>query len=213
MWKSRWMSWALFLRVDNLHRSVKYSPWCNRTAWLGLKNNPKLLLPLYVHFHAIFFFFYFDQISRSQWRWKIETESRTWIIVTRSHEMSLNLKFGNLIYLRVSNLQVLLVILILKSRFYSKKCGRDVLLKVACVMLDVHRCHIRLDRCSSSVLLYGVHRDHENYYCIRDGELRTTTSTFTQPLSSDMRAVGVFLTSVYPFTSICDVQHSSVTVH
>ena len=50
--------------------------------------------------------------------------------VTRSHEMSLNLKFGNLRYLHVSNLQVLLVILILKSRFYSKKCGCDVFLKV-----------------------------------------------------------------------------------
>ena len=32
--------------------------------------------------------------------------------VTRSHEMSLNLKFGNWRYLHVSNLQVLLVILI-----------------------------------------------------------------------------------------------------
>ena len=41
--------------------------------------------------------------------------------VTRSHEMSLNLKFGNLRYLHVSNLQVLLVILIIKSRFCSKK--------------------------------------------------------------------------------------------
>ena len=48
--------------------------------------------------------------------------------VTDFHKMSLNLKFGNLIYLHVSNLQVLLVILILKSRFYSKKCGYDVFL-------------------------------------------------------------------------------------
>ena len=57
-----------------------------------------------------------------------------WIkYVTRSHEMSLNLKFGNLRYLHVSNLQVLLIILILKSCFNSKKCGRDVPLKVACV--------------------------------------------------------------------------------
>ena len=47
--------------------------------------------------------------------------------------MSLNLKFGNLRYLHVSNLQVLLVILIFKSRFYSTKCGCDVFLKVACV--------------------------------------------------------------------------------
>ena len=41
--------------------------------------------------------------------------------VTRSHKISLNLKFGSLRYLHVSNLQVLLVILILKSRFYSKE--------------------------------------------------------------------------------------------
>ena len=45
---------------------------------------------------------------------------------------SLNLKFGSLRYLHASNLQVLLVLLILKSRFYSTKCGRDVLWKVAC---------------------------------------------------------------------------------
>ena len=51
--------------------------------------------------------------------------------MTRSHGMSLNLKFGNLRYLHVSNLQVLLVILILKSRFYSKTCGCDVFLKAA----------------------------------------------------------------------------------
>ena len=42
-------------------------------------------------------------------------------IVTRSHEMSLNWKLGTLRYLHVSNLQVLLDILILKSHFYSKK--------------------------------------------------------------------------------------------
>ena len=47
--------------------------------------------------------------------------------------MCLNLKFGNLSYQHVSNLQVLLVILILKLRFYSKQCGCDVLWKVACV--------------------------------------------------------------------------------
>ena len=41
--------------------------------------------------------------------------------VNNSHEMCLNLKFGNLRYLHVSNLQVLLAFLILKSRFYSKK--------------------------------------------------------------------------------------------
>ena len=51
--------------------------------------------------------------------------------VTCSREMSLNLKFGNLRYLHGSNLQVLLVILILKSRFYSEKGGYDVFLKVA----------------------------------------------------------------------------------
>ena len=45
--------------------------------------------------------------------------------VTRSHEMSRNLKLGNLRYLHVSNLQVLLVILILESRFYSKKKNVD----------------------------------------------------------------------------------------
>ena len=33
--------------------------------------------------------------------------------VTRSHEMSFNLKFGNFRYLHVSNLQVLLVILVI----------------------------------------------------------------------------------------------------
>ena len=54
--------------------------------------------------------------------------------VTHFHEMSLiNLKFGNLRYLHASNLQVLLVILTLKSRFYSKKFGCDMFLKVACV--------------------------------------------------------------------------------
>ena len=42
------------------------------------------------------------------------------IYVTRSHKMSLNLKSGNLRYLQVSNLQVLLVILILKLRFSCK---------------------------------------------------------------------------------------------
>ena len=58
--------------------------------------------------------------------------------MTRSHEMSLNLKFWQFeitIYTcaNVSNLQFLLVILALKSRFYSKQCGRDVIWKVACV--------------------------------------------------------------------------------
>ena len=53
--------------------------------------------------------------------------------VACSHEMSLNLKFGNLRYLHVSNLQVLLVILRLKSRLYSTKRGYDMFLKVACV--------------------------------------------------------------------------------
>ena len=55
------------------------------------------------------------------------------VYVTCSLEMSLNLKLGNLRYLHVSNMQVLLVTLILKSRLYSKKCGCDVFLKVACV--------------------------------------------------------------------------------
>ena len=48
--------------------------------------------------------------------------------VTHSHKMSQNLR-----YLHVSDLQVLLIILILKSHFYSNKCGCDVFLKVACV--------------------------------------------------------------------------------
>ena len=47
--------------------------------------------------------------------------------------MSLNLKYGNLRYLHVLNLQVLLAFLILKSHFYSQKCGCEVFLKVACV--------------------------------------------------------------------------------
>ena len=53
------------------------------------------------------------------------------------------LKFGNLRYLHVSNLQVLLVILILKSRFYSKKWGGGggggMFLKVACVVEAILR--------------------------------------------------------------------------
>ena len=61
------------------------------------------------------------------------TEQAVTLNVTRSHGMSLYLKFGNLIYLHVSNLQALLVILILKSRFYSPKCGCDVFWKVLCV--------------------------------------------------------------------------------
>ena len=53
---------------------------------------------------------------------KAEEKSRyIYTCVTCSHEMSLNLKFGNLRYLHVSNLQVLLVILIFKSHFYFKK--------------------------------------------------------------------------------------------
>ena len=50
------------------------------------------------------------------------------LYVTRSHEMSLNLKIGNLRYLHVSNMKVLLVILILKSRFYSKACVAETIL-------------------------------------------------------------------------------------
>ena len=59
--------------------------------------------------------------------------------MTRSYEMSLNLKFGSLRYLHVSNLQVLLVIQIVKSRFYNKKCRCDVFLKVACVAKAILR--------------------------------------------------------------------------
>ena len=40
--------------------------------------------------------------------------------MTHSHEMSLNLKFGNLRYLHVSNLQVLLISLILNHVSTSK---------------------------------------------------------------------------------------------
>ena len=53
------------------------------------------------------------------------------LYVTCSHEMSV--KIWQFEVLRVSNLQVLLVILVLKSRFYSRKCGCDVFLKVTCV--------------------------------------------------------------------------------
>ena len=53
--------------------------------------------------------------------------------------INFNLKFGNLTYLHVSDLQVLLVILILKSRFCSQKCGCDVVLKVACVVEAIFR--------------------------------------------------------------------------
>ena len=60
-------------------------------------------------------------------------------MVTRSHEMSLNFKFGSWRFLLVSNLQVLLVILILKSRFYSEKCGCDVFWKVVCVAETILR--------------------------------------------------------------------------
>ena len=59
--------------------------------------------------------------------------------MTRSHEMSFNLKRGNLRYLHVSNLQVLLVILILKSHLCCKRFGRDVLLNVACVAEAIWR--------------------------------------------------------------------------
>ena len=57
----------------------------------------------------------------------------------RSHEMNLNLKFGNLRYLHVSNLQVLLIILIFKSCIYSKTCGCNLFLKVACAVEAILR--------------------------------------------------------------------------
>ena len=59
--------------------------------------------------------------------------------MTCSHEMTRNLKFGNLKYWHVSNLQVLLGVLRLKSRFYSNKCGCDMFLKVACVVEAILR--------------------------------------------------------------------------
>ena len=58
------------------------------------------------------------------WEGKVSSqieENYNSLLVTRFHEMSLNLKFGNLRYQHVSNLQVLLVVLILKSCFYSKE--------------------------------------------------------------------------------------------
>ena len=75
--------------------------------------------------------------------WKFDT-----IYVTRFHKMSLNLKFGNLKYLHVSNLQVLLVILILKSHIYSQKmwmwcvsegcmCGRGHFEKISLTVFTV----------------------------------------------------------------------------
>ena len=71
--------------------------------------------------------------------------------MTRSYKMSLNLKFCNLRYLHVSNLQVLLVILILKSRFYSKNnCGFDVFLKVVCVLEAILRKSVENVRCALS---------------------------------------------------------------
>ena len=72
--------------------------------------------------------------------------------MTRSYKMSLNLKFCNLRYLHVSNLQVLFVILILKSRFYSKNnnCGCDVFLKVVCVSEAILRKSFENVRCALS---------------------------------------------------------------
>ena len=61
------------------------------------------------------------------WGWR----AREYVVLDIC-EMS-HKKIGNLRSLHDSNLQVLLVILILKSRFYSKKFGCDMFLKVACV--------------------------------------------------------------------------------
>ena len=49
--------------------------------------------------------------------------------MTCSHEISLQIWLFEILH--VSKLQVLLVVLILKSPFYSKKCGCDMFLKVA----------------------------------------------------------------------------------
>ena len=46
--------------------------------------------------------------------------------MTCSHKMSLNIWQFEILH--DSNLQVLLIILILKSCFYSKQCGHDMLL-------------------------------------------------------------------------------------
>ena len=69
--------------------------------------------------------------------------------MSRSQEMSLNLKFGNLRDLHVSSLQLLLVILILKSHFYSEKmsmwrvsegcmCGGGHFEKISFKVFTVH---------------------------------------------------------------------------
>ena len=57
------------------------------------------------------------------------SSAHMWPIVTKW----VSLKFGNLRYPHVSNLQVLLVILMLKSSLYSQKCGCGAFLKVACM--------------------------------------------------------------------------------
>ena len=62
------------------------------------------------------------------------TQLNMWPVLTKRVLTS-----GNLRYLHVSNLQVLLVILILKSRIYSNKCGCVVFLKVECVVEAIFR--------------------------------------------------------------------------
>ena len=78
--------------------------------------------------------------------------------VTRSHEMSLNLKFGNWRYLHVSNLQVLLIILIFTAAAgkrpwsFCQKCRWQVTAKhiyTLCMWLCM-KWH--------GAWLYGVHR-------------------------------------------------------
>ena len=78
--------------------------------------------------------------------------------VTRSHEMSINLKFGNWRYLHVSNLQVLLVILIYtavarkRPPSFCQKCRWQVTAK--------HAYTLRVWLCMKwhGAWLYGVHR-------------------------------------------------------
>ena len=81
--------------------------------------------------------------------------------VTRSHKMSLNLKFGNWRYLHVSNLQVLLVILVFtavackRPWSFCQKCRWQVTAKHA-YTLRMWLCYVCIKW--HGAWLYGVHR-------------------------------------------------------
>ena len=84
---------------------------------------------------------------------------QNWIIyVTRSHEISLNLKFGSWRYLHVSNLQVLLVILIFtavphkRPWSFCQKCRWQITAKHAYTL------HMWLCMKWHGAWLYGVHK-------------------------------------------------------